>query len=247
MNLIIDIGNTLAKLVAFDGDIPVEEVRTSNTTLAALPDFFLKYPFKRGIVGTVFDLTEEVKQRLSELTIPLLFLNAQTPIPIKNHYRTANTLGTDRLAAAVGAYTQAPGRNILVIDAGTCLTYEYIDKQGGYWGGNITSGLQMRLKALHAFTARLPLIDSEGDVPEIGYNTETAIRAGVIQGIKFEIEGYIKHFKEKYPDLLVFLTGGDNFNFDSTIKSIIFADKFIVPRGLNRILIFNNDTLQNNS
>ena len=116
-----------------------------------------------------------------------------------------------------------------------------------YWGGNITSGLQMRLKALHAFTARLPLIDSEGDVPEIGYNTETAIRAGVIQGIKFEIEGYIKHFKEKYPDLLVFLTGGDNFNFDSTIKSIIFADKFIVPRGLNRILIFNNDTLQNNS
>ena len=99
----------------------------------------------------------------------------------------------------------------------------------------------MRMKALHAFTAKLPLTDSEGDVPELGYDTETSIRAGVIQGIRLEIEGHIKQFQEKYPDLLVFLTGGDNFNFDSKIKNLIFADKYIVPKGLNRILAFNNE------
>lgn len=241
MNLIIDIGNTLAKLVAFDGETPVEEIKTSNETLEGLPEFLRKYPFRRGIVGTVFGITSEVRKKLDNIRFPLLYLNAHTPIPIRNDYRTPETLGTDRLAAAVGAYSQFPGRNILIIDAGTCLTYEFINKEGHYRGGYISPGLQMRMKALHAFTAKLPLIDSEGDVPELGYDTETSIRAGVIQGIRLEIEGHIKQFQEKYSDLLVFLTGGDNFNFDSKIKNLIFADKYIVPKGLNRILAFNNE------
>lgn len=241
MNLIIDIGNTLAKLVAFDGDTPVEEIKTSNETLERLPEFLQKYPFKRGIIGSVFGITAEAERQLKKIAFPLLYLNAGTPIPIRNDYRTPDTLGTDRLAAAVGAYAQYPGRDILIIDAGTCLTYEFIDKEGHYRGGCISPGLQMRLKALRAFTAKLPLIDSEGDVPELGYDTETSIRTGVIQGMKFEIEGHIKHFQEKHSDLLVFLTGGDNFNFDSKIKNLIFADKYIVPRGLNRILAYNNE------
>ena len=141
----------------------------------------------------------------------------------------------------MGAYTQHPGHDLLIVDAGTCLTYEFIDRKGHYKGGCISPGLQMRLKALRAFTAKLPLIDSEGPHPEVGYDTETCIRSGVIQGMKFEIEGRIKYFQEKYPDLLVFLTGGDIFNFDSKIKNLIFADKYIVPRGLNRILAFNNE------
>ena len=118
---------------------------------------------------------------------------------------------------------------------------EFIDKNGHYKGGCISPGLQMRLKSLRAFTAKLPLIDSEGPLLDIGYDTETSIRSGVIQGMKFEIEGRIKYFQEKYPSLLVFLTGGDIFNFDSKIKNLIFADKYIVPRGLNRILAFNNE------
>lgn len=243
MNLVIDIGNTLAKLVAFDGGTPVEEIKTSNDTLEALTEFVKKYPFKQGIVGTVFGITGEAERQLKKLSFPLLYLNAQTPIPIQNDYQTPESLGSDRLAAAVGAYTQYPGRDILIIDAGTCLTYEFVNKEGHYRGGCISPGLQMRLKALRAFTAKLPLIDSEGETPETGYNTETSIRSGVIQGMKFEIEGHIKLFQQKYPGLLVFLTGGDNFNFDSKIKNIIFADKYIVPRGLNRILAFNNDQL----
>lgn len=243
MNLIIDIGNTSAKLVAFNGEQPIDEVRTSNTTLEGLLEFTKKYPFEKGILGSVFKTTDQIEKQLNLLQFPLLRLNAETPIPIQNQYKTPHTLGADRLAAAIGAYTLFPGHDILIVDAGTCLTYEFIDSNGIYHGGNIAPGMQMRLKALHAYTAKLPLVKSDGETPELGFNTDTAIRSGVIQGMKFEIEGYINYFRKKYPHLLVFLTGGDNFNFDTTIKSIIFADKFIVPRGLNRILAYNNDKL----
>lgn len=243
MNLIIDIGNTLAKLVAFDGDTPIEELKTSNNKMEGFAPFIKKYKFQKGILASVIDLSEEVRECLATAYFPILEFNYLTPVPITNRYRTPQTLGADRIAAVIGAYTQNPGRNILIIDAGTCITYEFIDNQGIYWGGNITSGLQMRLKAMHTFTARLPLIESTGDTPELGYDTETAMRSGVIRGMTFEIEGYIRYFRKRYPDLLIFLTGGDEFDFDSSIKNIIFADKYIVPRGLNRILEYNNEKL----
>ncbi|MBQ5722460.1 MAG: type III pantothenate kinase, partial [Bacteroidaceae bacterium] len=165
----------------------------------------------------------------------------ETPVPITNRYRSPKTLGADRLAAAVGARSLKPGKDLLIIDAGTCITYEVIDAKGNYWGGNIAPGMQMRLRALNEFTAKLPLVSAEGNVPGMGYDTETAIRSGVLRGMKYEIEGYIRSMRSKYPKLLVFLTGGDKINFDATIKSIIFADKFIVPRGLNKILDYNHD------
>ena len=243
VNLVIDIGNTQAKLVAFNGTEPVDEVRTSSATLEGLSDFLRKHPFRQGILGTVVDITPQAEKELELIPFPMLRLDWQTPIPIRNNYATPQKLGADRLAAAVGAYSQRPGYDTLIIDAGTCITYDFIDAQGNYRGGNIAPGLHMRLKALHTYTAKLPLVEAEGDVPDIGYDTETAIRSGVIEGMRHEIEGYIRHFKEKYPKLLIFLTGGDYINFDSTIKSIIFVDNFIVPRGLNCILAFNNDKL----
>ena len=241
MKLIIDIGNTVAKLVAFDGDEPVEEVRTSNESLAALGAFAAKYAFTHGIVGAVREITPQAEDRLQALHIPLLRFTSSTPVPITNRYRTPQTLGSDRLAAAVGARSLKPGKDLLIIDAGTCVTYEVIDALGNYWGGNIAPGMHMRLRALHEFTAKLPLVEAEGAVPGMGYDTDTAIRSGVLRGMKYEIEGYIRSMRAKYPKLLVFLTGGDKRNFDTTIKSIIFADKFIVPRGLNKILDYNND------
>lgn len=244
MKLIIDIGNTVAKLVAFDGDEPLEETRTSNETLAALPVFASKYSFECGIVGTVREITPEAEAALKEINIPILRFTPSTPIPITNRYRSPETLGADRLAAAVGASTLKPGKDLLIIDAGTCITYEVIDANGNYWGGNIAPGMQMRLHALHEFTARLPLVSAEGEVPGMGYDTETAIRSGVLRGMKYEIEGYIKSMRAKYPHLLVFLTGGDKINFDTNIKNIIFADKYIVPRGLNKILDYNYDKIQ---
>lgn len=244
MKLIIDIGNTVAKLVAFDGDEPLEETRTSNQTLAALPAFTSKYSFECGIVGTVREISKEAEQALNDLHIPILRFTPSTPIPIQNRYRTPLSLGADRLAAAIGASSLKPGKDLLIIDAGTCITYEVIDAQGNYWGGNIAPGMQMRLHALHEHTARLPLVSAEGEVPGMGYDTETAIRSGVLRGMKYEIEGYIKSMRAKYPNLLVFLTGGDKINFDTNIKNIIFADKYIVPRGLNKILDYNYDKIQ---
>ena len=134
-----------------------------------------------------------------------------------------------------------PNTDLLIIDAGTCITYEVIDARGNYWGGNIAPGMQMRLRALHEFTARLPLVDPEGEVPGMGYSTETAIRSGVLRGMKYEIEGYIKSMRSKFPRLQVFLTGGNRINFDEDIKNLVFTDKYIVPRGLNKILDYNEE------
>ena len=240
LNLIIDIGNTAAKVALFDGGEMVEVLTESNQSLDCLEALCAKYPVEQGIVATVIDLSERVLAALVALPFPLLWLDSKTPLPVTNLYETPETLGYDRMAAVVGANEQYPRRDILVIDAGTCITYEFIDSKGQYHGGNISPGMQMRFKALNQFTGRLPLIDSNGRKLPMGRDTETAIRAGVLKGMEYEISGYIESMKHKYPELLVFLTGGDDFSFDSIVKSIIFADRFLVLKGLNRILNYNN-------
>ena len=240
MNLIIDIGNTTAKVALFDGNEMVEVVTDSNQSLDCLKALCSKYPVEQGIVATVIDLSERILADLAALPFPLLWLNHQTPLPVANLYETPDTLGYDRMAAVVGANERFPHNDILVIDAGTCITYEFIDSKGQYHGGNISPGMQMRFKALHQFTGRLPLVQREGRELPMGKDTETAIRAGVKKGIEYEIAGYITAMKHKYPELLVFLTGGDDFSFDSSVKSVIFADRFLVLKGLNRILNYNN-------
>ena len=243
MKLIIDIGNSTCKMVAFRGDEPVDVIRAENGELSGIEEFVVKHKFTRGIVGSVRDLTASEEAALGNLKFPLLRFTPATPVPITNRYRTPETLGSDRLAAVIGASSLKPGKDLLIIDAGTCITYEVIDARGNYWGGNIAPGMQMRLRALHEFTARLPLVEPDGEVPGMGYDTETAIRSGVLRGMKYEIEGYIKSMRSKFPNLLVFLTGGDNINFDTNIKNIIFSDKYIVPRGLNKILDYNEDKI----
>ena len=240
LNLIIDIGNTAAKVALFDGGEMVEVLTESNQSLDCLEALCAKYPVEQGIVATVIDLSERVLAALVALPFPLLWLDSKTPLPVTNLYETPETLGYDRMAAVVGANEQYPRRDILVIDAGTCITYEFIDSKGQYHGGNISPGMQMRFKALNQFTGRLPLIDSNGRKLPMGRDTETAIRAGVLKGMEYEISGYIESMKHKYPELLVFLTGGDDFSIDSSVKSIIFADRFLVLKGLNRILNYNN-------
>lgn len=240
MNLIIDIGNTVAKVALFDGSSLVEVVYDSNQSLDSLQSVCEKYPIRKGIVATVIDLNEQVSAQLDKLSIPFIRLDETTPLPVINLYETPATLGYDRMASVVAANEQYPDKDVLVIDAGTCITYEFIDRHGRYHGGNISPGLNMRLKALHQFTGRLPLVQPQGRMTDMGKDTETAIRAGVIKGIEYEISGYITALKHKYPELLVFLTGGDDFSFDTKLKSIIFADRFLVLKGLNRILNYNN-------
>ncbi len=239
MNLIIDIGNTVAKLAVFDKDDLVEVIRGSNHSLDCLAMLYHKYPIENGIIASVITLSGTIRRQLAKLPFPILELNHQVPVPITNKYRTPETLGMDRLAAVVGANYMCPNRDLLVIDAGTAVTYEFIDSEGNYRGGNISPGIYTRFKALNACCDKLPLIDRSGETPVFGYDTETAIRTGVIKGMEFEIEGYITLMQKKYPNLLVFLTGGDKFSFDTNLKSIIFADRFLVLKGLNRILNYN--------
>ena len=240
MNLVIDIGNTSTKLAVFEEDTLVEVSSQAGQTLETLSQFIAPYTIVQGIVATVVDLNPEIFRQLEALPFAVLWLGRNTPLPIANRYESPETLGYDRIAAVVGAYAQFPEKNILVIDAGTAITYEFIDAEGQYWGGNISPGIYMRFKALHHFTSRLPLVSPKGRLPEMGKDTETAIRSGVMKGIEHEIQGYIMSLRYKYPELLVFLTGGDEFSFDSKLKNIIFADRFLVLKGLNRILNYNN-------
>ena len=235
MNLVIDIGNTTSKYFCFEGDELISNDREEGHDLSFL-SAFCQQRADAAIVSTVVDLPAEAEERLRALPCPVLRFTATTPIPLRNRYRTPATLGTDRLAAAVGAWAQHAGHPLLVIDAGSCITFDFVTAAGEYLGGNISPGLHARLRAIDDYFPRLPRVEAEGDTPDLGYDTQTAIRSGVILGLKHEIEGYITYFKAKYPQLLVFLTGGDEINFEDTIKSGIFADQFLVPRGLNSVL-----------
>ena len=236
LNLVIDIGNNSAKFFLFNGEQIVLHTRRENTSFGIIDEWNRLYDIDRAIVSTVIADSCGLQDELAKLKCPVIRFNSNTPLPLEIGYRTPGTLGSDRLAAAVGAWNEAAGRNLLVIDAGSAITIDFVSKDGKYNGGNIAPGIKMRLRALHEYTSRLPMVDKEGDTPAIGYDTETAIRSGVINGICHEIEGYINEFRQKYGDLLVFLTGGDEKPLKNRIKSCIFADKNLVAKGLNRIL-----------
>lgn len=201
--------------------------------------FYKKYDIDKCIVSSVVDLKDEVKNNLKLIDVPVVEMNHKLKLPVNNLYSTPETLGSDRIAGIVGANYYYPDNDILVIDAGTCITYDFIDSSNNYLGGNISPGVDIRFKSLNSFTSRLPLLDNGGDCPLIGYNTETAIRAGVMRGAEFEVLGYISEMRNKYPELLVFLTGGYTFSFEISPKNKIFADKFLVLKGLNRLLEYN--------
>ncbi len=237
LNLIVDIGNNSAKFFLFQDNRIILHTRKNDNIFDVPGEWSRQYEIEKVIVSSVLDLTEEQRKKFLDLEPAVVWFNHTTPTPLEIKYRTPETLGTDRIAAAVGAWNESPGQNLLVIDAGSAITTDFIDARGNYIGGNIAPGIKMRLRALHEYTGRLPMIEKEGDTPSLGYDTETAIRSGVISGVCHEIEGYIKDFQEKYGNVLVFLTGGDENSLKNSIKSRIFADKYLVAKGLNRILL----------
>ena len=214
-------------------------VHSPNQSLDILATLCKRFPIRQCLVSTVITLNERVLRQLEDLPFPVKIFTHEMPIPIENLYETPHTLGMDRLAAAVEAHASQPNRPKLVIDAGTCITIDFINEKGQYKGGNISPGIDMRLDALHTYTSKLPKISREGEILPLGKNTETAIRSGVIRGIEHEINGYIQQFQKIYPSLLVFLTGRIEISFETKLKSVIFADSFLVLKGLNRILEYN--------
>ena len=241
MNIVIDIGNTTGKIAVFEGDKLVEVLHQSNQSLDGLQTVLRKYPVEMGILSSVIDLSWMIKSQLKHFPIVIKGVSSFTQLPLNNLYASPETLGDDRLAAAVGAHDQLPNGNILIIDAGTCITYDVVTSDGEYVGGCISPGKTARFKSLHKFTAHLPLIDEMGDIPTVGYDTQTGIRAGVINGIKYEMKGYVQEYEKKYADLHVILTGGDSIHFEEGLPKDIIFDKYLVLKGLNKILNYNRN------
>ena len=166
-------------------------------------------------------------------------MDGHTKIPLQNTYKTPESLGRDRIALAVGANQLFPTNNTLVIDAGTCITYDFIDEKNNYLGGAISPGLQIRLNALHTFTEKLPLVTIKNGSELIGKTTEMSILSGVINGATAEVDGIIDRYKEQFGNLKTVLTGGDANYFVKTLKNNIFANSKVLLNGLNTILNYN--------
>jgi type III pantothenate kinase len=241
MNLVIDLGNTYSKIAVCDGTEIIESVITEKISNKEIGYFISGYENLKGaIISSVVNHSRELIDYLDSSFDTFLELTGSTPLPLVNLYKTPETLGYDRIAAVTGAHTIFPGKNVLVIDAGTAITFDMVTAAGEYIGGNISPGLHMRFKALHKFTSRLPhLTPEEEAVKLLGKTTDEAIVSGVVNGITYEIKGYISAISEKYSNLRVVLTGGDANSFDKRLKNSIFVVSHLNLIGLNRILDYN--------
>ncbi len=240
MKLVIDIGNTRSKIAVFSGSRPEEVAVCTHLTLEEVETQAAKYPgIRSAILSAVKDYPADVDRFLKQRYY-FLKLDAQTPVPVKIRYKTPETLGKDRLALAVAAKAAFPGQNVLVIDAGTTITYDMVNDKGEYLGGGISPGILMRLKALHTFTGKLPLIEKPSPVAElIGTDTQSAIVSGVLNGVLAEVEGIVSAYRTRFPRLKIVMSGGDEKYFDKRLKNNIFALPNFVLTGLKEILDFN--------
>ncbi|MFY7913010.1 MAG: type III pantothenate kinase [Emticicia sp.] len=259
MNAAIDIGNTFAKIGFFNENQLLEVHR--GLELPKIEELIQLNNVKNIIISSVTKSQTELEDIFKGFSIYKLFLSPDTPIPIKKHYETPQTLGSDRLAGAVGANFLFPNQNVLIIDMGTAIKYDYVSSIGAFEGGIISLGMRIRFEALHTFTKRLPLVEAEGIPDLIGKNTKACIQSGVINAIIAEANGMIENYA-KLGSCQVILCGGDASFFESQIKKPTFAHNLSIDSnqvatsttfsiqnipnltliGLNRILQYNVET-----
>ncbi|SMD34925.1 type III pantothenate kinase [Reichenbachiella faecimaris] len=237
-NFVIDMGNSSIKVGQFQGSQLIKDwVFQSLQEVVSLVN---QSAAKRIIICSV---ASEAQDLASQLTANgIIILDASTPIPFENHYKTKNTLGVDRIAALAGAECINSGKNNLVIDMGSCITYDFLDKNHKYQGGSISPGIDLRFKAMNDYTKRLPLITKYNKVELVGKTTKDAMVSGVINGISAEVDGIISRYLVKWPDLEVIMCGRAANSFESNLKATIFASPKLVLIGLNRILEYNEQS-----
>ncbi|WP_372756411.1 type III pantothenate kinase [Mariniflexile sp.] len=242
MNLIIDVGNTFVKLAVFNNAIlihkEVVEIGSILTHIQSIKEEF--QPIRKVILSSVGKLGE-FEVAFIKSNFDLLILDSETKLPFSNLYETPKTLGVDRIALVCASVKEFPNKNVLIIDAGTCITYDFVNAKNEYLGGAISPGLGMRYKSLHNLTANLPLLDINRPTTITGNSTNTCIHSGVVYGVLKEIDGVIEDYKCNYLDLTVIFTGGDSNFLSKQLKSSIFATSNFLLEGLNFILQFNSN------
>ena len=237
MKLIIDIGNTAVKTALFEDKQMISSAVLNDCTLQSILVFVEGQAISDAIVSSVKAIDTDLEQIIQHFDAH--FLSENTLLPITIDYKTPNTLGKDRIAAVVGVSFLFPKQDVLVLDAGTCLTVDFINKDKVYEGGRISPGIRMRYTALNQFTSNLPLCEFSESSMIIGDDTDSSIISGVQQGILAEVRGIINVYKMENKDTIIAVTGGDCFFFEKELKSSIFANPFLVMEGLNEILDYN--------
>jgi type III pantothenate kinase len=246
-NLVVDIGNTYIKVAVFEHDKLLNNNQYQSVDASLINKLLVDYEVKKAIISSVKKKDNSEWITLLTEKVELMYFNAGMKGRIANHYLTPETLGLDRLAAVIGANYLYPAQNNLIIDGGTCITYDYVDSGGNYFGGSISPGLNMRYKALNYYTEGLPLINADKTFMQTyGNNTTTAILSGVQNGIKHEITGFVASYKKDGEELNIILCGGDGIFFDTLLKNSIFApyikiEPYLVLKGLNAAIHNNND------
>lgn len=248
MNLCIDQGNSRTKVALMtDEGKMVKHLIYKSFSSADVERLFDLYDITDSIISSVVDIEAAVVNTLARRSQHFVLFDHNTPVPIINKYDTPQTLGQDRLAAAVGAKSLCPNENLLIIDVGSAITYDFVSAEGEFLGGNIAPGLKMRFTMLQRMTKKLPLVEVDENelIPLFGTNTRDAIAAGVIRGVAYEVKGYMRTLKEKMPHFQTYLTGGhapyilNNVRTSRNEKRELHHEKYLVLQGLNEILKYN--------
>lgn len=241
VTLCFDFGNTRLKCGVFHDDQLIEILQVENNSKEAVEKLLDKYHPQFTILSSVIDHDSAIEKVLSERS-SYIKLDSTTPLPFSTPVSKPETIGADRLALCAFAAHFYKGQNNLIIALGTCITYNFLNKFNSFTGGSISPGMEMRFKSLHDLTSKLPLIEVDWNFPLIGYDTKTNILSGVLLGMAAEIDGIINEYKDKFDNFNVLLTGGDTVNFVRHLKSKIFADPYLILKGLYAISKFNHDS-----
>ena len=239
MKLVLDIGNTNVKSAVFSGEDLVEQKSVSLGDLGNVIDKMMSLHAPKYIIASSVSVTKEELSALIDDRAEWFMFDNTIDLPISVEYQSKNTLGSDRLAGLMGVFEKYPKKNVLVIDAGTCITYDLLTYDNRYFGGSISPGMEMRYNSLNKFTKNLPLLSPNLDVSLVGQTTADSMHSGVVKGITYEIDGVINAYRDRFGSLEIVFTGGDAKNFVAEVKNTTFADQNLILNGLNKILDYH--------
>lgn len=239
--LILDYGNTLKKLAVFEDNTLLVLHKTQGHIAPLVENIAHTFPhIRHAILGSVAAIPQR-ELTLLQQHYQLLVFDQHTPLPFSNQYGSPQSLGLDRLANVAGALLHFPGHDMLIVDIGSCITYDIVDKEARYWGGAISPGMRLRAQAMHHFTHQLPLVEVPKETLRIGNDTISCMQSGIVHGTSAEISGMIDGYLADYKDLKVLFSGGDAHYFENRVKYHIFAAPNLVLEGLHNILRYNED------